>query len=876
MPAVANLPGNYSITMEVLIASYADFKDGMGIADPADPNNPCTAILLGWIGMQPYSETWEMDQNMGTNLNGPSIGISNLVPPLAGAGPGYPASGGINLGIACPIPGSPLPESQHPLWLIWSGINWHGPKQDSFTQLHLCTQEVFLQDSPGCLAFPDHQMHLWVSACKTYDANLADGTHFGHDYMDGKGKYIGGQPFDQFAMKNDMIECTPRRSVNYTQTIWDFSPNQASQTWDAISNQAIVPYGSGTTYVAICWKMPYLDFQNPLNPVWHMAQTHDWKLIIDLLDEPADVVAALDFHYGSQKPGDNGPGPTTSGMRGFYSGDAGYSKGVTTGQNGPGPCTEPTKNWTEILSKPSPVDQPPPPGKAATDCKAAKVAGTITTDCNGINPPQCTTSVAGATTTVTCAIGACPYGPHDTIATAYLASGTSVSTDIKCGNTSILPGGPATDTTPLPEPFPVSKNGKVPSSWVAYSCIIQFNGDGFGECGLGSEACLSCPGFGAGPHRPPPPPPPPPPPYTYVPGPPGHFSWTHELLVGPYFDFKDGVGIADPNDENNPCTNIILGLRVLQPYSETWEADQNMGTNLNGPAVGIGNLTPPLIPVPPGPYNYNYFPNSGGLNLAFPCPLPGSPNPPANHNLWLIWSGMNWRSAEADSSTQIHLCSWLAFSSESPGCLAIPTNQMHLWASACNGPLPINGTFFGGDYTDSNGKYLGGVPFDTLRFKSDLIKCPIRRSVNYTMSIQDFTANQASQTWDIIKNEAVVPYGSGTTYMAVCWTIDYLDFSNPLGPVQRTARTHDWKLIIDLADLTTPTGIARLTAALERHYGGWSLGDNDVGGHAAAMRGFYSYDAGNPKSPGSGENGAGPCINGPSHWTTWTKPDQLI
>ncbi|MFO1534469.1 MAG: hypothetical protein ABR586_02265, partial [Thermoplasmatota archaeon] len=258
--------------------------------------------------------------------------------------------------------------------------------------------------------------------------------------------------------------------------------------------------------------------------------------------------------------------------------------------------------------------------------------------------------------------------------------------------------------------------------------------------------------------------------------PPGNYSITFEFLVASYFDFKDGVGIADPGDENNPCTALLLGLRGIQPLAETWEVDQNMGTNLDPGDASAPDLTPLVPPLAP---LGGWLPNSVGINLGIACPIPGSPTPPAAHPLWLAWSGVNWHSAEADSSTQISLCTQQTFPSSSPGCLAIPDNQMHLWASACTSAAAAT---FGHDYTDGKGKYLGGVPFDTLGFKNDMIKCTVRRSANYTDTIQDFTAGGAGQTFDIIRNAAVVLPGSGTTYMAVCWQITYLNFSDPLNP----------------------------------------------------------------------------------------------
>jgi hypothetical protein len=284
---------------------------------------------------------------------------------------------------------------------------------------------------------------------------------------------------------------------------------------------------------------------------------------------------------------------------------------------------------------------------------------------------------------------------------------------------------------------------------------------------------------------------------------------------------------------------MLLGLRGIQPLAETWEVDQNMGTNLNGPGVGISNLVPPLAPVG------GWLPASGGIQLAgVECPIPGSlPGP--GHDLWLVFSGVNWRSAQADSSTGINLCTQQTFASSSPGCLAVPGANLALVAAACaNG-----GATFGHDYTDAKGKYLGGLPFDTLALKNDQIACATRHAHDYTNTVQAFAAGSAGQTFDIIKNEAVVHAGSGTTYMAVCWSIDYVDFTNPLAPVNLVAKTHDWKLIIDLNDAP-----ANIVAALLLHYGGQQAGDAGVGGATVALRGFYSDD-----STGAGQNGFGPC-----------------
>jgi hypothetical protein len=334
--------------------------------------------------------------------------------------------------------------------------------------------------------------------------------------------------------------------------------------------------------------------------------------------------------------------------------------------------------------------------------------------------------------------------------------------------------------------------------------------------------------------------------------PPGNYSITFEYVTISYFDFKDGVGIADPNDQNNPCTLLLLGLRGIQPIAETWEVDQNMGFNLNGPAVGISNLVPPLAPVG------GWLPASGGIDTNVACPIPGSPTV-GDHSLWLVWSGLNWRSAESDSSTSLFLCTQKTFASSSPGCLALPDNQLRLLATACRPGTDS----FSASYLDAKGKYLGGVPFDLVLFKNDQLACTANHSHNYTDTVQDFTAGGASQTFDIIKNEAVVHTGSvaakdptrSATYMAVCWRVTYLNFSDPLNPTTNLAQTHDWKLIWDLGSLSQP-GV--VTAITEHYLGGLARDGAHAGGANAAMRGFYSDDAG-----ATGQNGPGPCTNGP-------------
>jgi hypothetical protein len=383
----------------------------------------------------------------------------------------------------------------------------------------------------------------------------------------------------------------------------------------------------------------------------------------------------------------------------------------------------------------------------------------------------------------------------------------------------------------------------------------------------------------------------------------GHYSITFEYITTSYFDFKDGVGIADPADQDNPCTLLLLGLRGIQPIAETWEVDQNMGLNLNGPAVGISNLVPPLAWAggaqgSEDPNHPDWIANSGGIPTPFDCPIPGSPVSTLGdpHNLWLVWSGVNWRSAQSDSSTEIHLCTQKTFPSSSPGCLPIPDSQNRLWASACN----WNEANFGADYTDGKGKYLGGQPFDLLGLQSDQMKCNKKphslanqandgwkRTVNYTDTIQGYESNLAYQTFDIIKNAAVVQQGDGPVYMAVCWDIVYYDFSKNdpvtnMPPLRARALTHDWKLILDVGlGGKKGGGPQEIIDALQAHYGGQQAGDQYVGGTNVALRGFYSDDAGNPKGTDFkggtgvvGENGF-PC-KGPAGTPDAKKPSPII
>jgi hypothetical protein len=366
---------------------------------------------------------------------------------------------------------------------------------------------------------------------------------------------------------------------------------------------------------------------------------------------------------------------------------------------------------------------------------------------------------------------------------------------------------------------------------------------------------------------------------------------TSEVLVASSFGFKDGVGIADPGNVESKCTALLLGVRGIPPAAESWEQDQNMGTNLNGPGVGISNLVP-LLNATGG-----WLSGSGGIDLGIPCPIPG----PSPGNLWLVWSGMNWRTAEADSFTRMFLCTegvppfynpafWdsgdpAAWRAGIPrvggpnfiGCLPLPNGNLKLIASACTPGTDS----FSADYTDRVDTYFGS--FDALLLQNDRMTCAPVHSHDYTSTVQEFESGLVAQTFDLIKNEAVVHSGSvaaqsgGTrvaTYMAVCWRVDYVDFRNPLAPVMGTAHTHDWKLVFDLGSLAS-LGIAApaaLSLAVQEHYGGQLLRDGaHVGGPTVAMRGFYS-GVGETPAPASR---FGPCpFSAPLPETK--KPSSLI
>ncbi|MCA1810950.1 MAG: hypothetical protein LC623_02940 [Halobacteriales archaeon] len=313
----------------------------------------------------------------------------------------------------------------------------------------------------------------------------------------------------------------------------------------------------------------------------------------------------------------------------------------------------------------------------------------------------------------------------------------------------------------------------------------------------------------------------------------GHIALTTEDLAVSSFDFKGGAGIVDPTDAGNPCTVRLLGARGLATAPSL--ADPDLGINANGPGAGISNLAPPLTPIPAG-----WLAGGAGMDLGEACPIPGA----GPGDLWLAWSGVNWRSVEADSSSQMSLCTQETFVASSPGCLPVPGSGLALYVSACEG------TTFGHDYTDGRGRETGGQPYDTLAMMSQSIRCMPTHSHDYTWTVQDFGSGIASQGHDLIKNEAIVHIGAGSRYMAICWSVDYLDFSDPLSPMSGVATAHDWKLILDLGD---PGGAAGIAGALLRHFGGAQGGDGGFGPSTQALRGL---------SDQSGNNGFGPCQSG--------------
>lgn len=335
------------------------------------------------------------------------------------------------------------------------------------------------------------------------------------------------------------------------------------------------------------------------------------------------------------------------------------------------------------------------------------------------------------------------------------------------------------------------------------------------------------------------------------PGPaaPGHTSTALTETTVARLEFKNGVGTADPNDENNPCTLLLRSVRGGHPAPESWRGDMGLATNLNGPIAGTSNLSPPLTPLP----ETSWLDGSAGIPLA-PCPIPGSPS-----NLWLIWSGMNWYSAEESLSTEIDLCTQQI---QRTGCFPIAGSQI-LYASACAWDMAT----FMRNYDDEAGGESNGVPYDQMHMKSDAIQCDVTHSHDYSDTVTLFDVNRASQDFDLIKNEDVVHTGEGTAYAVMCWSIDYIDLDNPAAGTQ-TAQTHNWKLILDLADPP-----ADIVAAIMNHLG--PLDTNGLSAPIGTSTGTFAFQGIYSLSPTfAGQNGFGPCASGPPPETY--KPAPLI
>jgi hypothetical protein len=237
---------------------------------------------------------------------------------------------------------------------------------------------------------------------------------------------------------------------------------------------------------------------------------------------------------------------------------------------------------------------------------------------------------------------------------------------------------------------------------------------------------------------------------------------------------------------------------------------------------------------------------------------------------------MNWRSVEHDSLTKIFLCSEQvslgillfgpgALGPGNSGCLPLPNSNLKLVVSACTPGTES----FSADYTDQSGNLMYGVPFDWLGMQNDRIACTVAHSHDYTGTVQDFQSGLASQAFDLIKNEAVVHFGSvaaqsgGTrvaTYMVVCWEVDFINFANPLAPAPGTAHAHDWKLIFDVGSIIDlgAAAPAAIALAITDHYGAQQPRDGPhIGTPTIGLRGFYNY-----WHPGPGpayDNGFGPC-----------------
>lgn len=324
-------------------------------------------------------------------------------------------------------------------------------------------------------------------------------------------------------------------------------------------------------------------------------------------------------------------------------------------------------------------------------------------------------------------------------------------------------------------------------------------------------------------------------------GVPGHYSASYQVLVTSKIDFMGGVGIFDPDEPFNPCTVMLLRLHVPIGYAPDYYGTLRIATNLN--AVGTA-LTGILEPVP----------------LETSCPIPGS----FPGNLFLKFDGIHWRSAQDSLTTGINLCA----QQSSPLCFPVVGSQ-EVFASAC----PFARAKWEANHGDEKGDASNGHPSDDLNIHSDRIFCNFEDQANepnegvthshdYSATIDTFEANYAGQSFEIIKNEAVVHSGTGDSYLIACWSILYLDLDD-LDAGYQLAVTHDWILVLDLQD---PNPAVNHLAAIAKHLGPFDINalpppiGIDMG--TFALQGLYSLSSTDGTDEAPGENGNAPCTVG--------------
>ena len=311
--------GNYSLTYDFLVLSEWDFKDGVGLYNP-NPANACgIALLLGLRVGQPIAFYYDT-LRMATNLKGPGVAVAGIDP--------------VDL-VACPVPLVP-PQPTMQLW--FSGINWRLGIDAMSSELNLCSQIIQSTDG-GCI--PDAEtVVLYAADCTEANVDFTP-----NDNTDGKpdqgvwdvlGSTLSGSIF------SDAINCgTFGHSHDYSATVTFFDVNYAAMGFDNIQNADIVHSGSGTKYAVVCWAMSYVNMDGvDLNAdgaytagevapgSTATAQTHDWKLILDLGSAPTSYSGFILDHLKLTGP---------DFLRGLYSGVGGSGVG-----NGFGGCPAPT------------------------------------------------------------------------------------------------------------------------------------------------------------------------------------------------------------------------------------------------------------------------------------------------------------------------------------------------------------------------------------------------------------------------------------------------------------------------------------------------------------------------------------------------------